>query len=92
MAYGYYDGTAFRIITPDNKEFYFSCFEQRTSYGFRHVCFKGFITSPDKSKQVSKRTYHNRTDERYQFEKVLEDAIELLDYRLSDCKVDSLYL
>lgn len=92
MAYRYYDGTAFRIITPDKKEFYFSCFKQRTSYGFRHVCFKGFITSPDKSKQVSKRTYHDMTYERYQFENVLEDAIELLDYRLSDCKVDRLYL
>lgn len=91
MAYRYYDGTAFRITTPDDKELFFTCFEQGTSYGFRHVCFKGLITSPDKSKQVSKRTYYNRTYERYQFESVLEDAIELLDYRLSDCKVDRLY-
>lgn len=92
MAYRYYDGKVFRITTPDDKELFFTCFEQCTSYGFRHVCFKGFITSPDKSKQVSKRTYHYRTYERYQFENVLEDAIELLDYRLSDCKIDTLCL
>lgn len=92
MAYRYYDGTVFKIITPDNKKLFLTCFEQCTSYGFRHVCFKGLIIFPDKSKQVSKRTYYNRTDERYQFENVLEDAIELLDYRLSDCKVDRLYL
>lgn len=92
MAYRYYDGTVFRITTPDDKELFFTCFEQRTNYGFRHVCFKGFITSPDKSKQVSKRTYYYMTYERYQFENVLEDAIELLDYRLSDCKFDSLCL
>jgi hypothetical protein len=54
--------------------------------------FKALIIFPDKSKQVSKKTYYNRTYERYQFERVLEDAIELLDYRLSDCKVDRLYL
>lgn len=53
MAYRYYDGKVFRITTPDDKELFFTCFEQCTSYGFRHVCFKGFITSPDKSKQVS---------------------------------------
>lgn len=88
MAYRYYDGTVFRITTPDDKELFLTCFEQCTSYGFRHVCFKGLIISPDKRKQVSKRTYYNRTYECYQFEKVLEDAIELLDYRLSDCKVD----
>ena len=92
MAYRYYDGTVFRITTPDDKELFFTCFEQCTSYGFRHVCFKGLIIFPDKSKQVSKIPYYNRTWERYQFERILEDAIELLDYRLSDCKVDRLYL
>lgn len=87
MAYKYYDGTVFKIITPDNKELFFTCFEQCTSYGFRHVCFKGLIIFPDKSKQVSKRMYCNRTWERYQFESVLEDAVELQGYDLSDCRV-----
>ena len=88
MAYKYYDGTVFKITTPDNKELFFTCFGQGTSCGFRHVCFKGKLLLPDKSKQVSKRTYYNRTWERYQFESVLKDAIELLDYKLSDCKVE----
>ena len=88
MAYKYYDGTVFKITTPNNKELFFTCFGQGTSYGFRHVCFKGKLLLPDKNKQVSKRTYYNRTWERYQFESVLKDAMELLNYELSDCKVE----
>ena len=88
MAYKYYDGTVFKITTPDNKELFFTCFGQGTSYGFRHICFKGKLSSPDKNKQVAKRKYYNRTWERYQFESVLEDAIRLFDYKLSDCKVE----
>lgn len=92
MAYKYYSGTVFVITTPDDKQLFFTCFEQCTSYGFRHICFEGITISPDKNKQVSKRTYHDRTRERYQFESVLEDAMELSDYQLSDCKVDVLFL
>lgn len=92
MAYRYYDGTLFRIITPDDKELFFTCFEQCTRYGFRHVCFEGITTSPDKNKQISKQTYYNGTKERYQFESVLEDAIKLLDYNLSDCRVEVLII
>lgn len=88
MAYNYYNGTVFKITTLDNKELFFTCFGQDTSYGFRHVCFKGKLLLPDKSKQVSKMTYYNRTWERYPFESVLKGAIELLGYKLSDCKVE----
>ena len=56
MAYKYYNGTGFKITTPNNKELFFTCFGQGTSYGFRHVCFKGKLLLPDKSKQASKRT------------------------------------
>lgn len=88
MAYKYYSGTIFKITTPDNKEFFFTCFGQSTSYAFRHICFKGKVLLPDRNKQVSKRAYYNRTWERYQFESVLKDAMELLEYKLSDCNVE----
>lgn len=88
MAYKYYSGTVFKITTPDNKKFFFTCFGQGTSYGFRHICFKGKLLLPDKNKQVSKCSYYNRTWERYQFESVLAKAMKLLDYKLSDCKVE----
>ena len=87
MAYKYYDGTVFKIITPDNKELFFTCFRQGTSYGCRHICFKSKLSSPDKNKQVAKRSYYNMNWERYQFESVLEDAVELQGYDLSDCRV-----
>lgn len=88
MAYKYYSGTIFKVTTPDNKELFFTCFGQGTSYGFRHVCFKGKVLLPDMKKPISKRSYYNRTWERYQFESVLEGAMESLDYKLSDCKVE----
>lgn len=68
MSYAYSHPTFF--LNPETKEA-FTCYSQGTSYGFRHIAFKGLELQPQGNKPDSKVSYYNRTWERYQFETVL---------------------
>lgn len=75
MAYKKYDYKNFSCTLPNNKTIMFVCWTENTRYGFRHLCHnlddygRGY---------TSKRCYYNRTWERFEYESVLEDAIEKL--------------
>ena len=71
MTYKYYSYKDFKG-TINNKNYLFTCCSQNTSYGFRHLCFY-------KNNQISKTCYYNRTWERFEYQTVLEQAIEKLN-------------
>lgn len=70
MAYKYSNPTVFTNTQTGEK---FTCYSQGTIYGFRHIAFKGVVTNPKACKPDAKRTYYNRTWERWQYESVLSD-------------------
>lgn len=81
MAYKYYGRTVFETEL-NGKKYSFTCFGQDTSYGFRHVCFEGSdIRYPEyaKSSLLNKCCYYNRTWECFQYQTVLNGAINKLD-------------
>lgn len=75
MAYKKYDYKNFSCTLPNGKTIMFVCWTENTRYGFRHLCHnlddygRGY---------TSKRCYYNRTWERFEYESVLQDAIEKL--------------
>ena len=60
-----------RFLDKDNVEYVFICESQDTRNGFRHVLKNGFGIQ-------CKMCYLNRTYERYQFQSLLQKAIEKL--------------
>lgn len=81
MVYKYYGRTVFETEI-NGKKYSFTCFGQDTRYGFRHVCFKGSdIHYPEyaKSYLLNKCCYYNRTWECFQYQTVLNGAINKLD-------------
>ena len=80
MAYKYYSKQVFKAEVY-GKEYVFTCYGQDTSYGFRHVCFRGDINYPQyaKSDLLSKASYYNRTWEEFTYQSVLRGAISKLD-------------
>jgi hypothetical protein len=77
MARKFYGRKVFEAIA-DGRKFSFTCFGQDTSYGFRHVCFRGDEYFPQGENPISKACYYNRTWECFQYETVLIEAIEKL--------------
>ena len=71
--YGYRD---FSCTLPNGKNIIFRCWAENTRYGFRHLCLN--FDDLGYRKYTSKRCYYNRTWERFEYESVLEDAIEKL--------------
>lgn len=84
MAYKYSNPTFF-INTKDNTTY--TCYSQGTSYGFRHIAFKGTVTSPTSKKPDARRSYYNRTWERWQYESVLSSLTNTNDLRQSRLEV-----
>lgn len=80
MAYKLYARELF-TAEVNGKEYVFTCYTQNTSYGFRHVCFRGDINYPQyaKSDLLSKASYYNRTWECFRYQTVLREAIQKLD-------------
>ena len=74
MAYKKYDYKNFTCTLPNNKTITFICHTENTRYGFRHLC----RNLEDSGEYTTKRCYYNRTWERFEYESVLEDAIEKL--------------
>lgn len=68
--YAYSEPVIFTNVETGEK---FTCFSQSTSYGFRHIAFKGIVLNPKSQKPDAKRCYYNRTWERFQYESVLRD-------------------
>ena len=75
MAYKKYDYKNFSCTLPNNKTIMFVCWTENTRYGFRHLCHN---LDDYGTGYTSKRCYYNRTWERFEYESVLEDAIEKL--------------
>lgn len=74
MAYKKYNYKDF-TCTANNKTYTFKCWTENTRYGFRHLC----LNMDELNKNyTSKATYYNRTWERFTYETVLENAIEML--------------
>ena len=78
MAYKYSSPTYF-INTKDMTTY--TCYSQGTSYGFRHIAFKGIVTKPTSKKPDSRRSYYNRTWERWQYESVLSSLTDTKEVR-----------
>lgn len=82
MAYKLYGRQVFEAEV-NGKKYTFTCYGQSTSYGFRHICTKGFnnteVCAYIKRDIISKVSYYNRTWERFTYETVLKRAIENLD-------------
>lgn len=74
MSYKKYDYKNFSCTLPNNKTIMFVCHTENTRYGFRHLC----KNLDDYGEYTSKRCYYNRTWERFEYESVLQDAIEKL--------------
>lgn len=64
-------------------EYEFTCYGQSTSYGFRHVCYRGINNTTNaksiKKNLIAKACYYNRTWERFTYETVLNKGIENLN-------------
>lgn len=76
MTYKYTNGILFKVVLND-KTYNFTCFSQGTSYGFRHVCYRGLYAYPDTGlKPLAKCSYYNRTWECWQYQSVLREAVE----------------
>lgn len=73
-----YSGPSF-FLDPETKEI-FTCYSQGTSYGFRHIAFKGLQLQPQGNKPDSKVIYYNRTWERYPYETVLKEISNNTDH------------
>lgn len=78
MAYKYSNPTYF-VNAKDMTSY--TCYSQGTSYGFRHIAFKGIVTNPTSKKPDSRRSYYNRTWERWQYESVLSDLTDTNEVR-----------
>lgn len=78
MAYRYSKPTFFINIKDMTS---YTCYSQGTSYGFRHIAFKGIVTNPKSKKPDSKLCYYNRTWERWQYESVLNCLTNSNDLR-----------
>lgn len=76
MAYKKYNYKDFSCKLPNGKDVIFRCWAENTRYGFRHLCLN--FDDLGYKKYTSKRCYYNRTWERFEYESVLEDAIEKL--------------
>lgn len=84
MAYKYSSPTYF-VNKKDMTSY--TCYSQGTSYGFRHIAFKGIVTSPTSKKPDSRRSYYNRTWERWEYESVLSDLTNTNDLRQARLEV-----
>lgn len=76
MSYKKYNYKDFSCKLPNGKDVIFRCWAENTRYGFRHLCLN--FDDLGYKKYTSKRCYYNRTWERFEYESVLEDAIETL--------------
>ena len=74
MSYKKYDYKNFSCTLPNNKTIMFVCWTENTRYGFRHLC----KNIDDNVKYTAKACYYNRTWESFEYETVLEKAIETL--------------
>lgn len=72
MSYTYSYPSFFKDTKTGN---IYTCYSQGTSYGFRHVAFKGLELNPKLHKPAAKRSYYNRTWERWTYESVLSDLV-----------------
>lgn len=72
MSYKKYDYKNFSCELPNGKTIMFICHTENTRYGFRHLCYN------TDSGITSKCCYYNRTWERFEYESVLQKAIEQL--------------
>lgn len=86
MAYKYSNPTFF-VNTKDNTKY--TCYSQGTSYGFRHIVFKGIVTNPNSKKPDARRSYYNRTWERWEYESVLSNLTDTSDLRQS--RLEAIY-
>lgn len=86
MAYKYSNPTFF-INTKDNTSY--TCYSQGTSYGFRHIAFKGIVTNPNSKKPDARRSYYNRTWERWCYESVLSELTDTNNLR--QARLDAIY-
>lgn len=81
MAYKLYGRKVFETEV-NGKKFTFVCYGQGTSYGFRHVCYRGINNTTNaksiKKNLIAKACYYNRTWERFTYETVLNKGIENL--------------
>lgn len=78
MAYKYSRATYF-VNTKDMTSY--TCYSQGTSYGFRHIAFKGIVTNPKTRKPDSRLCYINGTWERWQYESVLSKLTDTNELR-----------
>lgn len=76
MSYAYSNPSFFKDKITNQ---IYTCYSQGTSYGFRHIAFKGLELNPKNRKPDSKRSYYNRTWERWTYESVLSDLVDSTD-------------
>lgn len=72
MSYAYSYPSFFKDVLYEKV---YTCYSQGTKYGFRHIAFEGIVLNPHKRKPDSKRSYYNRTWERWTYESVLSDLV-----------------
>lgn len=81
MAYKLYGRQVFEAEVNGEK-YIFTCYSQNTSYGFTHVCTRGYNNTTErkwiKRDIIAKACYYNRTWESFQYETVLRKGIENL--------------
>lgn len=65
-------------VTINNTEYQLTCYCQRTSTGFRHLCFFTNMCEDDEANTkdyIAKCTYVNRTWDEYPYQVVLWEAV-----------------
>lgn len=91
MTNKYYGGIVF-YTTVNDKKYVFTCFTQDTRYGFRHVCYSGIVSYPDKyNKPIAKCCYYNRTWEEWTYQSVLREAIDSFKKIVDEDTYNQLY-
>lgn len=82
MAYKLYAREVFETEV-NGKKYIFTCYTQNTSYGFRHICTKGYNNTSEckwvRKDILGKACYDNRTWECFRYQTVLREAIRNLD-------------